>query len=368
MKSIVVIGGGLSGSAAAIQLARAGREVTVLEREAGPHEKVCGEFLSVEACHDLDRLGLSPATLGAAPIDRVRLHHGTRSIEARLPFLAQGLSRKVLDEALQQLASGAGAQVMRAVRVSGIASGTVLSNRGDFAAEEILLASGKHDLRGEAREFPREERGYVGFKMHWRLDPGALAELGSAVELILFDGGYAGLQRVGQTDANLCLVARQSELSATGGDWPSLLGRLMREPIIARRLGNATALFAKPLAIANLPYGFVHRPSQADAAHVWRLGDQAAATASLTGDGMAIALRSARLAADMLVAGQGAACFHRSLEAQTRRQVHRAMLLHRMFEHPIALAVGSAAARIFPQLLPAMASATRLPSYSLRVG
>src|SRR5436305_6527789 len=45
----VVVGGGLAGSAFAIQVARHGRQVTILERTAGPHHKVCGEFLSSEA-------------------------------------------------------------------------------------------------------------------------------------------------------------------------------------------------------------------------------------------------------------------------------------------------------------------------------
>ena len=46
---IVCIGGGPAGSALATRLARSGREVVLVERETGPHDKVCGEFLSWEA-------------------------------------------------------------------------------------------------------------------------------------------------------------------------------------------------------------------------------------------------------------------------------------------------------------------------------
>ena len=45
----IVVGGGLAGSAFAIELARHGRPVIVLERTPGAHHKVCGEFLSAEA-------------------------------------------------------------------------------------------------------------------------------------------------------------------------------------------------------------------------------------------------------------------------------------------------------------------------------
>ena len=53
----VVIGGGLAGSAFAIELARQGRPVVVFEKTTGQHHKVCGEFLSAEAQNLLVRLG-----------------------------------------------------------------------------------------------------------------------------------------------------------------------------------------------------------------------------------------------------------------------------------------------------------------------
>ncbi len=73
---VAVAGGGLAGAAAAARLAAAGRRVVVFERERGPHDKVCGEFLSGEAAGELAELGLAPATLGAAPIGALRLAAG----------------------------------------------------------------------------------------------------------------------------------------------------------------------------------------------------------------------------------------------------------------------------------------------------
>jgi flavin-dependent dehydrogenase len=356
----VVIGGGLAGGAVATRLARAGQAVTVLEREAGPHEKVCGEFLSVEACRDLERLGLDPQRLGAVPIDRVRVHHGRRTAEAPLPFLARSLSRATLDAALLEMAADAGAEVVRGVRVTGIDGTRVLASDGERRAGHVLLATGKHDLRGFSRTAPATREGYVGFKMHWRLRDAAIAELGSAIDLVLFDGGYAGLQRLGETSANLCLVVKRSRFAELGSTWNALLAALLREPALARRLGDAQPLLAKPLTIANLPYGYVHQPSD-DA--VWRLGDQAAMTASLSGDGMAGALRSAHLAADCLTRGASVAQFHRLVGAQIGGQVRRAMALQRAAERPLALRLGTALAIAWPRLLTLGARLTRLPAY-----
>ena len=70
---VLVLGGGVAGCAASIALARKGRSVTLIEREPAPRHKVCGEFLSGEALEDLHALGIDVASLGAAPIDNVRL-------------------------------------------------------------------------------------------------------------------------------------------------------------------------------------------------------------------------------------------------------------------------------------------------------
>ncbi len=110
---VLIVGGGLAGSAAAILLARAGRSVTLLERTRGPHDKVCGEFLSGEALHDLHHLGIDAAALGATPITSFRLHHRHHCKQRPLPFAAASLTRRVLDEALLQRATEAGAVIVR---------------------------------------------------------------------------------------------------------------------------------------------------------------------------------------------------------------------------------------------------------------
>src|SRR5579872_6521351 len=104
----VVIGGGLAGAMAALHLAAAGRDVVLLEKERGPHHKVCGEFLSPEAVKYLQQAGIDPMALGAQPIEKLRLSAKRRVIEMRLPFRALSLSRRVLDAALLKRAEEAG--------------------------------------------------------------------------------------------------------------------------------------------------------------------------------------------------------------------------------------------------------------------
>src|ERR1700733_5162077 len=117
---VIIIGGGPAGTASAAQLAQAGRRVLLLEKEPGPHHKVCGEFISTEAQYYLDKLGLDLLALGAKPIDHVSIVHGSKATLTALPFKALSLSRQVLDEQLLQTAIKNGAEVRRGVNVTGL--------------------------------------------------------------------------------------------------------------------------------------------------------------------------------------------------------------------------------------------------------
>ena len=86
-----IIGGGPAGAAAACALAASGRETVLFERSAGPHHKVCGEFLSIETQALLREIGIDPPALGAVGIDYVAIYAAGRSIGAALPFRALSL-------------------------------------------------------------------------------------------------------------------------------------------------------------------------------------------------------------------------------------------------------------------------------------
>src|SRR5262245_37968 len=158
----VVVGGGLAGGAFAVELARSGRRVVVLERSRGPHHTVCGEFLTEEAQVVLGSLGLEPRALGAATITRFRLVKGEHYVSTLLPFAAAALSRYRLDEALLTTAARAGAEVVRGALVTGVhvGGGAVVARteHHKWQAGAVALAAGKFPLRG----FARPTSGMVG--------------------------------------------------------------------------------------------------------------------------------------------------------------------------------------------------------------
>ncbi len=353
----VIIGAGPAGTAAAIVLAQAGHQPILIERTAGPTDKVCGDFLSQDTIQQAQSLGVDPAALGAAPIHRVRLIYGERSIDAALPFPARGLSRRVLDEALLRQAAKAGAVLSTGQTVRRLThDGNQWSIRTDtiLTADTVFLATGKHDLRDTPR--PRPECDAVGMKMYFELAPESAKTLEGTIELTLFPGGYAGMQGVEAGQTVLCIAAERAAFLAYGGGWDALIAAIKRgSPHFAGMLAGARPLLSRPLAVAGIPYGYRASPG-----NLFRLGDQAAVIPSLTGDGIAIALHSGQRAAEAWLGALDAPTYQSTLTRGLAPQMRLARLLHRAGMNRLTQTAAIPLVRLFPGLLRHAASQTRV--------
>jgi flavin-dependent dehydrogenase len=370
MHPAVVAGGGLAGAAVACRLAQAGRKVLLLERDATPADKICGEFISTEAQADLARLGLDLAAFGARRITRLRLARGETVVETALPFVGLGLSRRTLDDAVLRLAAASGAELRRGVTVCHVAQGAPLAveiaGLGTIRAAALFLATGKHDVRGARRTPARPPEALVGFKTYVQLDRAQQQALAGHVDVVLFPDGYAGLLTVEDGRCNLTLLVDQTRLRRAGGTWAGLLDDLCRnEPHLAARLHGATFPAAPPIAISRVPYGFVHRASESDPLGLFRLGDQMGVIPSFTGDGMAIALYSARIAASCHLAGKPAREYHQRMRHDIGGQIGRACMLYRLGRWAPGQALLMRLAAAWPHGLSVAASMTRLPRRAL---
>jgi flavin-dependent dehydrogenase len=353
MSGPLIVGGGPAGAAAAIALARAGLRPHVLERDRVVAEKVCGEFLAEDAARSLGALGLDLPGLGAMPLRRALFGAGASQAELRLPFAAWSLSRAVLDAALLRAAEEAGAVVEMGVAASAARacdSGWALrlADGEQRVAPALILATGKHELRGLARAAKGDA---LGLKL---VLAGEVP--GDAVVVLACAGGYAGLQPRPGGGANLCaaLDPRAPGVAEAARSAAALIAHVAAGSALASRLlAHVRTEAARPMAVARIPYGFVHRGGGP-----FRVGDQAAVIPSFCGDGVAMALLSGLRAAQACQRGESPAVHHAGFAATVGGGMRIARLVAGLVRHAPRVMVGGVA--WLPALAGGVAARTRL--------
>jgi len=358
----LVIGGGPAGLVAAMRLARGGMRTLLVEKRHEGHDPVCGGFVSADALGLLRRAGIDTDALGGHPVHRMRFQVGPRRLETELPFPAIGLSRRKLDTVLLQAArdAGTGMEFGRSARSLSGTRTISFADGGNIAADAIVLATGKLNLRGVDR--PGESAhgsAKVGLRMALKPSAACAADLASLIELHLFADGYAGLVLQEDGNLNLCLSVASQRLRDAGGSPDRLLAALATEaPLLAQRVAAGAPLGGWS-SIARIPYGWRAKETLPG---LFRVGDQAAVIASLAGDGIGIAIASATAAARALLEGGPAAApgYQREFARRARRPLACAELLRAVAESPAWSRPIARVLSLRPQILAWGATATRI--------
>ena len=320
----------------------------MLERATETGDALCGGFLSWRTLRTLSALGVE---LRGHEVNHLRVFAGKHRADAALPAVAMGVSRRTLDTELLNRALHLGAGIERGVIIRSL-------DEAQSQSSALFLATGKHDVKGAER--PRDATDpAIGLRVRLPASPRLTALVDSAIELHLFDRGYAGIDLQEDGSANICLAVRKSRLAEADRDPQRLLEQLARlSPHFGARLeGLGTA--TKIDAIAGVPYGWRATTGHAG---LFRLGDQCAVIPSLAGEGIGIALASGRsAAAAFLEGGPDAATEWQARFAQrSARPVGIAAALWRMGEVPPLAAAATLALRLIPRLATLAAHATRI--------
>ena len=175
---------------------------------------------------------------------------------------------------------------------------------------------------------------------------------------MLYPGGYGGIQPVEGGIANLCWLVQQKYFAGVGNRWQNLLAQMQEDcPHLATRLAGAEPLLAKPIAITRIPYGYVRRTSEE---RLYCIGDQAAVIPSFTGDGISIALHTARRAVAAYVAGEAAPVFQSKLRSALLPQIRLAEFAADGLNNAVARAVLPFCLRAWPGVMSVTARLTRV--------
>lgn len=115
---VLVVGAGPGGSATAYHLARHGIDVTVVERSAFPREKVCGDGLTPRGVAAMLKMGVDPDAPGFERAKGLRVYSRDAMIELPWPELSSWpdyglvMTRHDFDQMLAERAQKAGARLL----------------------------------------------------------------------------------------------------------------------------------------------------------------------------------------------------------------------------------------------------------------
>jgi menaquinone-9 beta-reductase len=349
---VAIVGGGPAGSLLAALLASRGASTLLVERDVFPRDKVCGEFLSYDALPLLAERGLV-ATIdgaGAPAIERCRVMGRRTILEFGFPAAARGVSRAFFDDLLLRHARASGATVIEGATatmlVRGRQSQELLIQLGaeTFTVEASVIAGawgrwGRFDQQlGRTFIRNRSTRSF-GFKRHYLAAKNCEV---STIDLYSFAHGYLGVNPVEDGRTNICGLVHASRLSGHKGRWDALVDELRNEePRLDRLYGGHVA--AQDRFIASEPVIF--RARDAVESGVFMVGDASGIIDPLTGNGMAMAVQSAWLAAPILLSLLASPSHRAALEQRYRaeharlfaRRIRWSRLVAQMLSRPALL-------------------------------
>ncbi len=300
-----IIGGGLAGLSLSIILAKNGLQVILLEKETYPYHKVCGEYISMESWDFLQDLGVPLAEMQLPQINKLIVTAPSGSImREELPMGGFGISRYKLDNMLKEIAVKEGVDLREGHKVSKVKLKdeifTVETKEESFNSKVCCGAFGKRsnlDVKWKRKFIYITRRGlnnFVGIKYHIKTD---LPE--DTIALHNFKNGYCGVSRIEDGKYCLCYLTTAKNLKTSKNDITVMEEKILSQnPYLKKIFATAEKLYEEPLTISQISFNDKTKVHN----NVLLLGDAAGMITPLCGNGMSMALHTAKLASEPIFA------------------------------------------------------------------
>lgn len=297
-KKIIIAGGGLAGLIVAIRLARKGFECILIEKKSYPFHRVCGEYISNEAADFLKREALYPEEFNPPQISYLSLSSvNGKSTSIPLGLGGFGISRFTYDNYLYTLAQQAGVTFVLNTEIESIEYSenfTISTANQKFFSEIVIGAFGKRSRIDVqlSRAFIKKRSPYVGIKYHAKTN-----HPDTSIALHNFRGGYCGISNVEGGKTNICYLVHRNKLKQAGNIGALEENMLFENPHLKKIFSEADFSFQKPEVINEISF----ETKEPVLNHILMIGDAAGMIAPLCGNGMAMAIHSAKILSDLII-------------------------------------------------------------------
>jgi flavin-dependent dehydrogenase len=294
---ILIIGGGLAGLTAALHLNKLGLNVILIEKDTYPHHKVCGEYISNEVIPYFKWLGLAIENLNPTLIsDLLFTSLLGKSIQTKLPLGGFGLSRYTIDYYLYSELIKRNVRIIhdRVVQINFTGDQFMVETAtNSFVTPYLIGAYGKRsaiDVKLN-RNFIHKQSPYLAVKAHYKADfPN------NVVSLHNFEGGYCGVSKVENDRLNICYLADYESFKKHKNIAAYQENILYKNSYLKTIFENAESLFEAPLTISQISFEAKEPVNN----HILMIGDTAGLIHPLCGNGMAMAIHSAKIVSALL--------------------------------------------------------------------
>ena len=294
---VVILGGGLAGLTAGIHLSKIGIQVTIIEKNNYPKHKVCGEYISNEVLPYLTWLEIDIKSLKPTNITQLQFSTSNKNINISLPLGGFGVSRYVLDEFLYQKAKANGCIIIND-KVENVTfkndEFTIRTSNESIIKSKIAIgAFGKRSNIDQKlhRNFIKIKSSWLAVKAHYS---GNFPD--DLVGLYNFKGGYCGVSKVENDKINICYLADYATFKRYKNTDDYQQNIVFKNKFLKKIFNNSELVFAKPLTISQISFDKKHAVEN----HILMIGDTAGLIHPLCGNGMAMAIHSAKIASELV--------------------------------------------------------------------
>lgn len=374
---ILIIGGGPAGSTTALYLSKLGYKITLIEKKKFPRETLCGEFLSKEVTDVLKELNIFDEFISLKPnrLKELRAFNDSElELHSKLNFDAYAMKRSVFDSFLLDNTKKQNVNVIQPAIVKSISknnSSFIVEIENEFAEKIIInsgfviAAYGKQNPLDKllGRRFVNKKSLLNGIKFH--LPANLLKEnFQDEIRIYTDKGIYCGLNQVNESEITVCFLENRKELKVPSRERlieliksnKSFRNIFSDESIIylnsANVYGTGNIYFGKKELVKN---GIV------------MVGDSARVIAPLAGDGIGMAMESAKMLYEVLIRNEldhskSESIYYdyiKRFEVAFNKRLRTAGTIQRIILSKTLNSVGFPLVQKFPALLPYLIKFTR---------